>query len=45
MEMETTADLQNQTISSELNNANTVGNAEEQGIVREEVGAPDMMDV
>ena len=44
MEMEITADLRNQTTSSEPNNANTVGNAEEQEHVREEDGALDMMD-
>ena len=44
MEMETIADLQNQTTSSEPNNANSVGNAGEQELVKEEDGALDMMD-
>ena len=45
MVMQTTADLQSQTTSWEHNNANTVGNAEELVIAKEEDGALDMMDV
>ena len=44
MEMETTADLRSLTITWGLNNANTVGNAEEHVIAKEEDGAQDMMD-
>ena len=45
MVMQTTADLLSQTISWGHNNANTVGNAEEPVIAKEEDGALDMMDV